>query len=263
MIAWHRVRAFMLRHLYEIVATFDRKLDIFFWPTIDLLIFGLLSVYIQRLDVATNTAAAIIGGLMLWTLVYNIQRDISVTLLEDTWSRNLFNLFSTPLKLSEMLAGTLLLSLGKALITITFTTFLAWQLFHFNLLSVGPVLAFYVLNIFVFGWAFGCFTASIIFRFGTRVQIFAWSLIAVLYPISGVFYPISILPPLLSGVARLIPVSYIFEGLRGLILHQSLPPVSDLVVILLLNVFYLALGVTSFARGFKNAKKRGWLIHPI
>ncbi|KKW22826.1 MAG: hypothetical protein UY65_C0014G0007 [Parcubacteria group bacterium GW2011_GWA2_51_12] len=263
MIARHRVRAFMLRHLYEISATFDRKMDIIFWPTIDLLIFGLLSVYIQRLDVATNAAAAIIGGLMLWTLVYNIQRDISVTLLEDTWSRNLYNLFSTPLKLSEMLIGTLLLSLGKAILTISFTTFLAWQIFHFNLLSVGFMLGFYILNIFVFGWAFGCFTASIIFRFGTRVQIFAWSLIAVLYPISGVFYPISILPGPLASVARLIPVSYIFEGLRGLILHQSLPPVSDLAVILLLNAFYLALGIIFFVRGFKSAKERGWLIHPI
>ena len=263
MIEVHRVKAFMLRHAYEILATFDRKLDIIFWPTVDLLIFGLLSVYIQRLNVGANVAAAIIGGLILWSLVYNIQRDISVTLLEDMWSRNLFNLFATPLKVSEMLMGTLILSLLKAMVTISFTTFLAWQLFDLNLLSLGLVLAFYILNLFVFGWAFGCLTASIIFRFGARVQIFAWSLLAVLYPVSGVFYPLSTLPAALARIAQFLPISYVFEGLRELILYQRLPPSSDFVWIVVLNVIYLAMGVLVFVHGFKNAKQRGWFIHPI
>lgn len=262
MIAGHRIKAYILRHIFEIWATFDRKFDIIFWPTIDLLIFGLLSVHIQKLNVQAGVAGAIIGGLVLWTLVYSVQRDISVSVLEDAWSRNLYNLFSTPLNAAEVLIGLMLLSIGKALITVTFVTLLASNLFGFNLFSIGPVIFFYIFNVFVFGWAFGCMTASLIFRFGSRVQIFAWSLIAILYPISGVFYPLSTLPVPLVNVAKFLPLSYIFEGLRGSITGWQTPNSGDLLIIVSLNLVYLALGMWAFVSGFKNAKSRGWFIHP-
>jgi ABC-2 type transport system permease protein len=262
MIATHRVKAYMLRHIYEISATFDRKLDIIFWPTIDLLVFGLLSAYIQKMNARAGLAGAIVGGLILWTLIYNIQRDISVSLLEDTWSRNLYNLFSTPLRAGEMILGTLTLSVLKALVTVSFIAFLAWGLFGFNLWSFGPVIVFYLLNIFIFGWAFGCMTAFLIFRFGTRVQIFAWSLIALLYPISGVFYPLTILPFPLADLARVLPISYVFEGLRAIILSHQFPDAGTLVLIFGLNLVYLALGIWLFFKGFRSAKARGWFIHP-
>ena len=187
MIKLHRIKGFLYRHWCEAVATIDRKVDIIFWPTIDLLAFGLLTVYIDKLNIQVGIASAILGGLILWTLVYNIQRDITVSLLEDAWRRNLYNLFSSPISIGDIIIGTLILSFIKALITISFSLFLAWSLFNFNLLHFGWSIAFFVVNIFIFGWAFGYITSSLIFRFGAKVQILAWSLIAILYPISGVF----------------------------------------------------------------------------
>lgn len=262
MIRSYRVKAYMLRHVYEMWATLDRKFDIIFWPTIDLLIFGLLSTHVQTLSSQTNLAGAIIGGLMLWTLVFSVQRDIPVSLLEDAWSRNLFNLLSTPLRASEMLVGVMLLSVCKAIIIVTLVTTLAAGLFGFKLFALGPVVFFFIFNIFVFGWAFGCFTASLIFRFGSKLQTLAWSLIALLYPISGVFYPLSVLPEILVKIARLLPLSYIFEGLRGVIAGGQGPAASDLLIILVLNSIYLVLGIYAFMSGFRNAKSRGWFIHP-
>src|SRR3989344_3685638 len=165
----HRIHAFLYRHWSEVVATIDRKVDIIFWPAIDLLAFGLLTVYIDRLDVKVGVAAAILGGLILWTLVYNIQRDITVSLLEDAWSSNLYNLFSSPLSIKEVVIGTLILSFVKAVITILLLLALAWSLFHLNLFLFGGYMAFFIANIFVFGWAFGYITSSMILRFGTRV----------------------------------------------------------------------------------------------
>ncbi len=258
----HRIKGFLYRHWCEVLATIDRKVDIIFWPTIDLLAFGLLTVYINKLNVQAGLASAILGGLILWTLVYNIQRDITVSLLEDAWSKNLYNLFSSPLSIWEVIIGTLILSLTKALITISFLLFLAWSLFGFNLLHFGFPIVFYILNIFVFGWAFGYITSSLIFRFGARLQILAWSLIAILYPISGVFYPLNTLPIFLVKIARLFPVSYIFEGLRTLILTGSLPEVSTMILIVAINLTYLAVGIFLFISGYKHAKSRGWFIHP-
>jgi len=258
----HRVYGFLLRHWYEILASMDRKVDIFFWPTIDLMTFGLLTVYINNLDVKVGVAAAILGGLILWTLVYNIQRDITVSLLEDAWSRNLYNLFSSPLSIGEVIIGTLILSITKVLITTSFLLFLAWNLFGFNLFQFGLPILFFVFNIFIFGWAFGYITSSLIFRFGTRLQNIAWSLIAVLYPISGVFYPLNTLPDWLEKIARLFPISYIFESLRGIILRGEFTDEKTLFTIIALNLFYLVLGIFLFILGYKHAKKSGWFIHP-
>src|SRR3989344_81226 len=155
MIKAHRIYGFLLRHWYEILASMDRKVDIFFWPTIDLLTFGLLTVYIDKLNMQVGVTAAMLGGLILWTLVYNIQRDITVSLLEDAWSRNLYNIFSSPLSIGEVIIGTLILSFIKAVTTIVILLALAWGLFHLNLFYFGGYMVFFVANIFVFGWAFG------------------------------------------------------------------------------------------------------------
>lgn len=263
MIKAHRIEAYLLRHLYEIKASIDRKADVFLFPTIDLLVFGLLTTYIQKFQVGSGVAGAIIGGIILWTLVYNIQRDISFSVLEDAWNRNLYNLFSTPLRLSEIVIGILILSILKALLTIVLMLLLSYGLFGFNLLGHGAVMAFYIFNMFLFGWAFGFFTASLIFRFGTKVQAVAWSLVLLLYPVSGVFYPLETLPEWLASLARLLPISYVFEGLRNLLVSGRAEAPGTLLLILALNGFYLSAGVWLFTTGFKSAKNRGWFINPI
>lgn len=261
-ISWRRIGAFLLRHLYEIRASVDRKADIFFFPTIDLLTFGFLTVYINNLNFQAGLAGAILGGIIFWTLVYNLQRDMSFSVLEDAWSRNLYNIFATPLKLAEMVIGIFVLSVLKAIITISLIAFLALGMFGFNLLAYGPIVFFYILNLFLFGWAFGFMTAGIIFRFGTKVQAVAWSLILLLYPVSGVFYPLSTLPDFLQNLAGFLPISYVFEGFRDLILSGYSPDGKVLTLILFLNIIYLTLGITLFVMGFRSAKKRGWFIHP-
>lgn len=262
MIKAHRIQGFLLRHWYEVAATIDRKVDMFFWPTVDLLGFGLLTVYINRFSPSLNFASAIIGGLILWSLVYSIQRDITVSLLEDAWSRNLYNLFSSPLSKEETVVGALILSTLKALITMTLLSIFAWGLFDFNILSYGLPILLLLFNIFLFGWAFGFITSSLILRFGTKVQIFAWSLIAILYPISGVYYPLNVLPEILQKVAAIFPISYIFEAMRGIIISGTSPKLSLLLMVLALNLVYLAIGIFLFFSGFKHAKSRGWFIHP-
>ncbi|HEU0085508.1 MAG TPA: ABC transporter permease [Candidatus Paceibacterota bacterium] len=258
----YRIKAFIFRHWYEVVATIDRKVDIFFWPTIDLLGFGLLTAYIDKLEVGVGVAGAILGGIILWSLVYNIQRDISVSLLEEAWSRNLYNLFSSPLLISEVVIGALLMSFLKSIVTISLLLFIASGLFGFNLLALGWQVAFFLLNVFIFGWAFGFITSALIFRFGIRVQVLAWSLIAVIYPISGVIYPLDTLPPFLAFIAKLLPLSHIFEALRGIIINGTAPESSALLISLSLNIVFLSSGIALFVAGFNNAKKRGWLIHP-
>lgn len=261
MIAVHRIKAFLLRHMYELWKSIDRKADIVFFPTIDLLVFGLLTVYIDKIDANLGLAGVILGGVIFWNLLYNIVRDIAFSLLDDAWSRNLYNFFSTPLNLQELIIGMLILSAFKALIMTAVVVLLGWGIFGFNLFGSAIVMV-YLFGLFIFAWGFGFFTTSIILRFGLRAQALAWSLILLIYPVSGVYYPISVLPPLFSFIAGFLPASRVFTGLRHVILGQDFAHAQNLLIILLLDLVYLALGLYAFVRGFKSAKARGWFIHP-
>src|SRR3990167_5275014 len=108
---WHRINGFLYRHWLEIRASMDRKADVFFFPIIDILVFGFLSSYVAQEQGRPGFAAAILAGIVFWTLLYNLQRDMTFSLLDDVWSRNIFNLYSSPLRLSEIITGTLLLSI--------------------------------------------------------------------------------------------------------------------------------------------------------
>jgi ABC-2 type transport system permease protein len=262
MFKMHRVNAFLYRHWLELRASIDRKADVFFFPVIDILVFGFLATYISSNEGTKGVAAAILGGIIFWTLVYNIQRDIPFSLLDDAWSRNIFNFYASPIKLSEILVGTLILSVIKALISTFVIVVLAAGLFKFNLFAMGPVLAFYVINIFLFGWTFGFFTSGIVLRFGTKAQAVSWSLVLLIYPFSGALYPLSVLPPWMETAAKLLPLSYIFEGVRGFFFSGSTLPTSSAIAIITLNLVYLALGVTYYINGHKAAKNRGWYVNP-
>ncbi len=259
---WHRISGFIYRHWLEIRASIDRKADVFFFPIIDILVFGFLSSYVSQGQGRPGLAFGILAGIVFWTLLYNLQRDISFSLLDDVWTRNIFNLYSTPLRLSEIITGTLLLSFSKACLTTATIVLIVTGFFHLPILHLGWHLALYLMELFAFGWAFGFFTSGIILRYGTRAQALAWSLILVLYPFSGALYPLSVLPKAIAMIAAFIPVSYIFEGVRGFFQTGTSLSGHQIIIMTALNVVYLTGAVTYYLRGHAKAKDRGWFVHP-
>jgi ABC-2 type transport system permease protein len=253
---------FLYRHWLEIRASMDRKADVFFFPIIDILVFGFLSSYVAQGQGKPGLAAGLLAGIVFWTLLYNLQRDMTFSLLDDVWSRNIFNLYSSPLRLSEIITGTLLLSILKSLLTTSVIVIITSSLFNLPLLSLGPRLAWYLLQLFMFGWAFGFFTSGIILRYGTRAQAMAWSLILILYPFSGALYPISVLPHPIAMIAKFIPVSYVFEGVRNFFQSGHGISSSENLWMMLLNILYLTVSVIFYVRGHAKAKDRGWFVHP-
>lgn len=262
-IKFHRISAFVYRHWLEVKHSIDRKAEIFFFPIIDILVFGFLTTYINRSSNQIGLAEALLGGIIFWRILYNMQRDIAFSVLDDVWTRNIFNFYSSPLRLVEVIFGTLLLSMIKGFLSTLVIVGLAASIFHFNVLQIGPQLVFYIFSLFIFAWAFGFLTAGIIFRYGTRVQAVAWSLVLLLYPFSGALYPTSVLPPVMATISKFLPISYIFENIRNFFLYQSSLGWHDVWIITGLNTLYITLAIIYFVRGHKNAKDRGWFVHPV
>jgi ABC-2 type transport system permease protein len=252
-----RMWGLALRYLYLFRHSLDRLSDAFFWPTVDIVLWGLTSNFLaQSAGVGNTLVLGLLGGIVLWIFPWRSQYEIAVNLLEDLWNRNLVNIFISPVKFSEWIATLLLLGVGKALISFVYASFLIYALYAANILSVGLFLIPWAALLIVFGWVFGLLVASIVMRYGTKIQTLAWTSIYIIAPFAAVFYPVSSLPSWAQMVTRFVPASYVFEAMRaGVAGHAT--PLINLLFPTLLCVGYFAIAVWLMYRSFAHILKRG------
>lgn len=258
--SWQRIKALLLRYGYIYRRSPTRMMDIVFWPILELMLWGFVSLYLsQTTGTAAQFIALLVGALILWEVFVRSSIGVTTSFLEDMWTRNFLNLFASPLRLSEFLVAVLLSSLLRVLIAVTLLAVLAAVFYHFNVLTLGLPLAAFYLNLMVAGWSLGVVTIAIILRFGQSAEILAWALAFLLQPFAAVFYPVAILPAALRLIAHAVPLSHVFEGMRAVILqHQFV--ISELVWATLLNIGYLVVALWFFRRVFRSAKRTGLLV---
>ncbi|MBS3126007.1 ABC transporter permease [Candidatus Woesearchaeota archaeon] len=213
----YRINALLLKYYYLTVSRIDRLFDIVYWPVIDLFIWGFTGFYIQGLS-DVNVLSMLLGGVILWVFVWRSSQDIAVFILEDFWSRNLYHLFSSPIRLSEHLTSIIVMGFIRSLATFVILWPLGILMYSFNILQISPLLvALSVFLLTLFGWAIGLLIAAFLFRYGQRIQIIAWSVTFVLSPFAAIYYPVSALPPWAAKIALALPPAHVFEALRALI----------------------------------------------
>lgn len=252
-----RIYAIFLRQIFLMRRSVGRIFGLFYWSTLDLLLWGLITVYLSRIDTSNFAfVAVILGTIILWNFLTRIQHGITVSFLEDVWTRNFINLFSSPLTLGEYVIGLVLTSMATALFSILFMAGFAWVLFTYNIFQFGFLLLPFVTILFFFGWALGILTTAIILRLGPSSEILAWSIPALLGPISGVFYPISTLPSAVQTIATFIPISHVFEGMRTVVLTGSFD-VWSLVIAAILSVIFFALAYWFLVRSYSRVLRLG------
>ncbi len=256
----HRVLALVLRHLYLYKRSLARFMEVFYFPLLDILLWGFLTIYLQRFPGAVPGAVSfLLGALILWDILYRSQQGISLSFLEEVWSRNLLNLFVSPLTAGEFLAATMVLSLIKLSLTAAVTIALAWALYGYNFFLIGLALVPFVANLIVLGWSIGIVTTAIILRFGQKAEVMAWGLAFLFQPFSAVFYPVSVFPPGVREAAWFVPASHIFEGMRSVIAGGGFP-LADLAWAGGLNAAYLLLALAYFYSTFRVVRERGLLL---
>ena len=101
---WNRIYSMLLRYLYLYPRSVPRILDIVFWPIVDILLWGFLTVFLSQFRQGVPLVVPIIlGALIFWNFVQRSQQAVSIAFLEEVWERNLLNIFVTPLRLSEVI----------------------------------------------------------------------------------------------------------------------------------------------------------------
>lgn len=256
---WSAIYAIVVRHLYNWRRDFDRVVDTFWWASTDVIFWGLTSTYVMSFSEGVDLMIVFVGGIIFWNIVQNSQREINMPLLDEAWNRNLVNLFTTPISLFEFVLATIILGMFKLLMVLILLCFLAYFLYSYNIFLNGIYLLPAIINLVLVGWSVGFFIDGMIFRFGYKIQAFAWAFIFVIYPFSAVLYPVDILPVWARSVSAMLPTSYVFENMRA-ILFTGTFNVTDIYISFVLNLIYIVLSLIFLKKMFQNALNNGRLI---
>lgn len=256
----HRIYALVLRHLITWPRSPERIADSFWWPTMNLFIWGLVNVYLQKETGITNVFVTLfLGGLLMWTLVVRSQEEMGLLFLQEAWDRNILNMFVSPLTIWEFSLATIILATIKLAVTFLWLFILSLLLFAFNIFSLGWILLPYAVILITSGWSLGFLINGLILQHGYRVQVLAWTLTMVILPFSSVYYPVGALPAWMQWVAHALPTTYIFEGMRHAFLTHQLD-IPGLCIAAGLSVVYLLLGMWFFAWSYRRAQKTGMIM---
>jgi ABC-2 type transport system permease protein len=258
--SWSRVSAIVLRYWYLLRASWPRLFELMYWPTIQMVLWGFLSMFLTtQSGVLAQAAGILIGAFLLWDIVFRAQLGVSLGFLEEVWSRNFSSLFVSPLRIYEWMTSLMVMSLIRTAIGMTPAILLALILYHYNLFDLGLPVVGFMLGLIMMGWWLGFFAIAVIIRHGMGAEILAWMMVFLLAPISAVYYPVSTLPEWLQPVALLVPATHIFEGMRAVMFQHHFDS-HFLVSAFALNIFYLALSWLYFLWSFRRARHAGGLI---
>ena len=258
---FYRIYALFLRHFFLIRSSFPRLLDLIYWPTIQIILWGFVSKFFtMHSDFYNNTAGVILSAAILYDFLFRSSISFNMLFLEEIWSRNFTNLFIAPLKISEIITALTATALIRTLIGIVPAVLLATPFFGVSLFELGPSLILLLLSLYVFGMTLGLLVVSGLLRYGPAFENVAWSSLFLLAPLGCIYYPISILPDWLQIVAKFLPLVYIFEEVRSILLNNVVN-FSNLANALMLNVIYFTLSIFVFYSAFHEARKKGTLMN--
>jgi ABC-2 type transport system permease protein len=228
--------------------------ELFFWPLISLLSIGLMARFL-RLD--DELVAFLLVGAIALSVLQVAQIDVAYVLLFDMWSKSIKNTFIAPIRSHHLIFGSLIFGVARGTVVFTILVTLSYFFFGFNFLEGGllPVTIF-LAGVFAVAATIGITVCISILTFGQKADVAAWSLSGIIMLISGIYYPIEVLPPPLQVLARLIPLTYFLEYYRSIFI----PVQHNLIIGIALAVLYMILGLVLFDVSIEKARMTGMML---
>lgn len=255
-----RIGALVLRYWYLLRSSWPRLLELIYWPTVQVLTWGLIQIYIgQYSGFFARAGGTLIGAMLLWEILFRGQLGFSISFLEEMWARNLGNLMMSPLRPAEFVAALMVMSLIRLAIGMVPVFVIALAFFGFNVYSLGFAFVAFFVNLILTSWAIGILVSGLLLRHGLGAESLAWTLTFLLLPLTCVYYPVAILPDWLQAVAWMLPPTYVFEGMRALLIDQDVR-IDLMIEALALNALFFGAAVFGFLKLLESARRQGTLM---
>ena len=259
--SWNKIFALSLRHIYLIKGSFPRILDLIYWPTIQILLWGFISKFFTlNSTFYENTVGIILSAAILYDFLFRSSISYNMMFLEEIWSRNFTNLFIAPIKLSEIIAALTFTAIFRTLIGLVPASLLAIPFFGVSILKIGIPLIFLLITLYIFGVTLGLMVTSGLLRFGPSFENIAWASLFFLAPLGCIYYPIEILPHWLQIIAKLLPLVHIFEEMRNILIYDIVN-YYQIIKAIVISLAYFIIGISAFYLSYNGAKNRGTLIN--
>ena len=258
---FNKMYGLFLRHFYLIKSSLPRILDLIYWPTIQIILWGFISKFFSiHSDYYNNTLGVILTCAILYDILFRSSISFNMLFLEEIWSRNFTNLFIAPLKVKEIVICLIFTALVRTLIGLVPAILLTSPLFGVSILKLGLPLMLLFLSLYIFGITLGLFVCAGLIRFGPSFENIAWSSLFLLAPLGCIYYPIEILPNFFQIIAKGLPLVYIFDETRNILLNGTLD-YGNLKVAYFLNSIFLFIGIYLFYFSYLKARIKGTLIN--
>ena len=258
---WHKIYGLSLRHIYLIKSSFPRILDLIYWPSIQVFLWGFISKFFTiSSSYYNNTVGIILTAAILYDFLFRSSISYNMMFLEEIWSRNFTNLFIAPIKISEIIAALTMTAIFRTMIGLVPAVLLAIPLFGVSIFKLGIPLFFLLIALYIFGISLGLLVTAGLLRFGPSFENIAWASLFFLAPLGCIYYPIEILPNFLQIIAKILPLVHIFEEMRNILINQT---VNNVVILkgLFISLIYFFIGVAIFYAAYFGAKIKGTLIN--
>jgi len=196
-----------------------------------------------------QTQLYLLIGALLWTYLSMVFFEVAFAITWERWEGTIEYTFMAPIRLYGMLRAAII---GLALVA----------LFRLDLSGANwpaALAIFAAATLPLLG--LGIFTSVLPLLSPEKGEQMAFAVQGVLLLISGVYYPISVLPLPLQVFGVLSPLTYTLDGIRQALLHgRSLAEaVPDIGILLLMGVVLVPASLWCFGRAERRAKRLGLL----
>ena len=258
---FNQIYALSLRHVYLICNSLPRIIDLIYWPTVQIFLWGFISKFFTlNSDYYSNTVGVILTAAILYDFLFRASISYNMMFLEEIWSRNFTNLFIAPIKISEIITSLTITAIFRTLIGLVPAAILAIPFFGVSIFKLGIPLFFLLLGLYIFGVTLGLLVTSGLLRYGPSFENIAWASLFFLAPLGCIYYPVEILPESLQLIAKALPLVHIFEEMRNILLNNSVN-LLEIVKSISISIVYFVVGVTIFYMAYYGAKEKGTLIN--
>lgn len=254
--AWYRVWTVVLRYFYANRRTVSTFFDYFYWPLIDILLFGYIGTSLATQCSTNNLVLNLLTGMVLWQIMFRTNLEISKNLMQELWDENLINFFATPLQTSEWIIGLMFLGPLTILFTLPYGALLVYVAMGQNIFTMGWFILILIGLLTMGGWILGLIASSFLIRYGQKIDTLIWAIGWLPAPFCSVYYPLETLPLWMQTLSKLLPMTYAFEAMR---IFTNMHSISwhHVGMSLIMNLIYLCAALILFFYMFNKSKEQG------
>jgi ABC-2 type transport system permease protein len=249
-----RIGAIIQRHLLLQFREMHRIVNLLFWPIFDVVLWSYVSMWNQQMNPGILFLPVV--GSFFWQACVRTSTDIGSSFSDEFLSKNLMNIFSSPVSFVEYIFGVTAVSVLRVCASMFLCGIAIWFITGFNVLSFGWWLPVISLSLFLSGLIVSLFLCAILLHWGMRAVEMIWMIIWCLAAFTGIFYPITILPHAFQMIGKTLPMTYTFIAVYDFY-ATGIMPYTMLLASFVLNAVYGIVAMWVLQKAFKAACERG------